>query len=101
MVDLKLDYNKLKIKYIFGNYKGIDSYPTTEDTIYSLIQWFIAIGKKDNMNFSNKHAEKFLEIKDSDKVIDILSKCVEEGYLERGKDTDIKSVYKLVKNPFI
>jgi hypothetical protein len=101
MVELKLNYSKLKIKYIFGNYKEIDSYPSSEDTIYSLIQWFIGIGKNNNLEFSNKHAQKFLDIDDIDKVDSILAKCVDDGYIEYLKDTNIKSVYKLVKNPFI
>ena len=102
MVKLKFDYNKLKIKYIFGNYRDIDGYPTTEDTIYSLILWFIGNNKsEEDLVFTDKHATNFLNIKDIDKVKSILNQCVEEGYISHEKDTNTKSVYKLGKNPFI
>jgi len=102
MVKLKIDYNKLKLKYIFGNYKDIDSYPTTEDAIYSVIIWMISNNKKDeDFSFSDKHFQKILEVEDNDKISLLLNECVKLGYLEHLKDTNIKSVYKLVKNPFI
>ena len=96
---LKLNNRKLKIKYILGNYRELETWPTTEDVMYLLIQWAMS-NEENDTSFSDIAMEKKIGIP-KEKLKEIFIELEKEGYIIKEKDTNTKSVYKINKNPFV
>ena len=89
MNEITIDQNKLEIKYILGNYKTLDSYPTQKDVLYFIIE-YLFINKKENVTlltltkeFKDKNIETYIE------------SLVKEGFIESRNNKII-----LIKNPY-
>ncbi len=101
-MELKINENKLKVKYVLGNYKVIEGYPTSEDIMYFLMQWVIGQDKKTEYIFHDSWLMNELNI-DKNLKDDFLSKIdslVKDNTLSFNKETNIKKYYKIEKNPF-
>ena len=101
----KINENKLKIKYVLGNYKIFDDYPTSEDIMYYLIQWMMGQDKNSDFVFHNLWLMNELELdkndeKKKDELIKKLNNLVKEEYLLFNKETNTRKYYKIEKNPF-
>lgn len=97
-MELKFNNDKLKLKYIIGNYRDLESYPTCEDIAYDLILWAISNNKKEvkvSDAFILKMLNKSLE--------DISSKLfsLEESGVIKSTTKNEKITYTLTKNIFI
>lgn len=97
-MNLTINNKKLKIKYILGNFQDLATWPTVEDVMFILIQW--AMSTEDNSTFSDIFLEKKLGIT-GDKLKEILTSLEMENYIIREKNTNTKTVYKIVNNPFV
>lgn len=99
-MELKIDNNKLEVKYIIGNYRDLKGYPSPKDIMYSILQWMISENKEKYIIFSENLVSKLVDL-DQEKTKEYLEILVNKGYLEHVKDTNTKSIYKVIINPFI
>ena len=94
-----IDNNKLKVKYILGNYKDLPSYPQKEDLLYVIVQSFIGNTKKD-LQFNDTWLLKTTSINNST-LNSILELMLKDGDIEIVRKSQDKTIYRLLKNPFV
>ena len=94
-----IDNNKLKVKYILGNYKDLPSYPQKEDLLYVIVQSFIGNTKKD-LQFNDVWLLKTTSINNST-LNSILELMLKDGDIEIVRKSQDKTIYRLLKNPFV
>jgi formyltetrahydrofolate hydrolase len=98
-VKLKIDSNNLEVKYIIGNFRDLRDFPTKHDIAYILIQWMILNEKNPDDSFSDNIIIKQVG-KSFDELKEAIDELIDDGVLEHVKDTNTKSIYKIIKNPF-
>ena len=98
-MNITINNKKLKIKYILGNYRDLDTWPTAEDIMYLLVQWAMSTNSDDS-SFSDSGLEKKLGI-NKDKLKEILIELEKEGYIVKEKSTNTKDIYRISKSPFV
>tara|TARA_A100001037_G_scaffold306579_1_gene352899 strand:- start:8864 stop:9157 length:294 start_codon:yes stop_codon:yes gene_type:complete len=95
---LKIDENKLPIKYILGIHTELATYPDGLDILYEKIKRHI--GDK-NYNFT-KHATMKYHLKNADpkKVDEALEQLIKDGFIVQKNETEGKESYTIINNPF-
>lgn len=97
---MKINNDNLEVKYVIGCFKDLPTYPTTKDVVYLLIEWLMLNDKPDDHIFSDTFISNLIG-KSSEGTKDVLSKLVKEEIFEHIKDTNTKSLYRIIKNPFL
>jgi len=95
---MKINQNKLKIKYILGIYKDLPSFPTIEDIMYDLVESNLLNDK--DIQFTDQSLMKKYPNLSREDLKKLLDKMIENKWLSWVKDTDIKSIYQIKDNPF-
>lgn len=98
MITLSINNDKLKVKYLLGNYKKLESFPDSDDLMYFLIQWAMASGKE-SPTFTNEWLSKQTE-KDISIVNPLLIELVDKGYIEQTRKSKERLSYKILLNPY-
>ena len=95
---LKINEDKLPIKYILGIHESLPEYPTGFDILYEKIKRHIGETKP---NFT-KHASMTYHLKNADpeRVDKALNELISEGFIEPINETKGKESYKILTNPF-
>ena len=96
---LKLNEDKLPIKYILGIHESLPEYPDGFDILYEKIRRHA--GEEKKWNFT-KHAcmKYFLKDADENKVDEALQQVIDEGWIRTINETKGKESFKIIKNPF-
>tara|TARA_Y100000385_G_scaffold289325_1_gene358421 strand:- start:6993 stop:7292 length:300 start_codon:yes stop_codon:yes gene_type:complete len=96
---LKLDENKVPIKYILGIHESLPDYPTGMDILYEKIRRHV--GEEKKWNFTKHSVMRYmLKNADEDRVDDVLKELIEDGYIRTINETKGKESFKILKNPF-
>ena len=96
MIIMKIDKNKLPIKYHLNIQYVLENYPTEEDLIYELAS---DIDFGDDVELNIKEIKYIFEHKKFSikEVEHICNSFVDKGYLQKNKETN---KYKLIDHPW-
>lgn len=94
-----IDLKKIKIKHLLGINKELARYPDNSDILYFMVENASAKTGKDSYLYSDEMIGKRFEI-EKEYAKEILDELTSLGYLEYVKDTNTKSIYELVQNPY-
>ena len=96
---IKLDENKLPIKYILGIHELLSEYPTGMDILYEKIRR--SVGEEKKWNFTKHSVMKYLlKNANEDDVDRVLKELIEEGYIRTINETKGKESFKILIIPF-
>jgi hypothetical protein len=96
-MNTEINNDSLKIKYILGNYKELETYPDKDDAIFFLIDW-----ARNKNNDKYEFRDEWLKSQmNSDKVYDIIKVLESEKIIKFSKSKDKIKYYKVIKNPLI
>ena len=98
---MKINEDKLPIKYVMGIEKDLPGYPTYLDIIYSQVSMSVRNPDRYKQTFT-LHAMKtyrFPEV-DEQHLIKSINEAIEEGLLEQTNHEEGKEAYSILLNPF-
>ena len=98
---MKINEDKLPIKYIMGVEKDLPGYPTSLDVIHAQISMSAHNPDRYKQTFT-LHAMKtyrFPEV-DEQHLVNSISEAIEEGLLEQTNYEEGKEAYNILLNPF-
>lgn len=101
MISLNINNDKLLVKQVLGIYQELPSYPDDMDVIFYLVNWAKINCKSsdEEITFNDMFLCKKFN-KNREEIKSILSNLIKKGWVSHVKDTDIKSIYALIDNPF-
>lgn len=98
---MRIDPDKIPIKYILGTEKENEMYPNSTDVMWTLVNGFIKEGK-DNPVFTVNSLIKYqMPDADPDRTRAAVAHLIETGMVEPTKQPGAKEAFKIVQNPFV
>lgn len=97
---LKIDEDKLPIKYILGVHESLQGYPDGFDILYEKIKTHV--GQENKWNFTRHAVIRYLikEGTDETKIDNSLQQLIDDGWIRTINETPGKESFKILKNPF-
>ena len=98
---MKINEDKLPIKYVMGVEKDLPGYPTSLDVIYAHISMSVRNPDRYKRTFT-LHAMKtyrFPEV-DEQHLVNSINEAIEDGLLEQTNYEEGKEAYNILLNPF-
>ena len=94
----KIDPNKLKVKYVLGNWASLSNYPDMEDILYEAIRDYCSKSSNE-IKFTNVALTKKynIELKHATEVMQYM---VERGLAKITHSTKSTISYQIIKNPY-
>ncbi len=98
---MKLNKDKLPIKYILGIEKDQPDYPTPLDVLYAEVKLCVRMPDRHKGSFTY-HALKTYRFPDSDhkRILESAKELVTLGLCEQTNETEGKEAFKILVNPF-
>lgn len=99
-MNLKIDENKLPIKFILENYYELPNFPDEWDILYLYIKDAqLNPDNSKNLNFTRHSIEKYKAPGRNDQIESGLKRAIELGWIEELKHYK-NETYKIIKNPY-
>lgn len=98
-MEKKINDKKLKIKYIIGNYKDLDDFPTDEDILYELTKEFCMKNSKELL-FTNESLKNKYSLDDKG-VLKFVNGMLKKNIIKEIKKQDDLITYEVIENIFI
>ena len=96
---LKLDENKLPIKYILGIHESLPDSPTGMDILYEKVRRHV--GEEKKWNFTKHSVMRYmLKNANEDRVDEVLKELIKDGWIRTINETKGKESFKILINPF-
>jgi hypothetical protein len=91
---------KMKIKYKYGVYNLLDSYPTEEDALFE-IHNYLKERKREAEEWSDKGIKPAFSKKLSESTItELLDSLVSQGFLKKREGAGKRNYFTILKTPF-
>lgn len=98
---MRINEDKLPIKYILGIEKNLNGYPTSLDVLYHEVSLCVKSPDRNKGTFT-LHALNKYHFPDTNKehLHESLTELVNEGLIEQTNSSEGKESYKILVNPF-
>ena len=91
----------MKLKYKFRVYNLLESYPTSEDALFEIINFLSEKGRLDqewsDLGIKGAFSKRFAE----EEITNLLEPLVDEGFLAKKDGSGKRNYFRILKNPFV
>jgi hypothetical protein len=91
----------MKLKYKFRVYNLLESYPTSEDALFEIINFLSEKGRLDqewsDLGIKGAFSKRFSE----EEITNLLEPLVDEGFLAKKEGSGKRNYFRILKNPFV
>lgn len=93
-----INTEKIKVKYVLGNYSTLKSYPTSEDILYELILDFC--GRiYEELKFTDVSLQRKYSLSD-ERLGEVINQFKDWKLISEVHGNSSYTTYKIIKNPF-